>query len=246
LRPRVQILLVITILFIVYSIYTIKTEVKDEEPEEYIRKRLGMVELLKNMGIDDTSVLDAMKKVPRHLFVPNAQIEYAYNNHPLPIGEGQTISQPYIVAYMTQSLQLDGTEKVLEIGTGSGYQAAILGNICEEVYSIEIIDSLAESSKNTLNVLGYHNIKVKCSDGYFGWSEHAPFDAIIITCAANHIPPPLIQQLKDGGKLILPLGSTNYVQILTLIEKNEEEIKVQYLSSVRFVPMTGEAQKKIN
>jgi protein-L-isoaspartate(D-aspartate) O-methyltransferase len=144
---------------------------------------------------------------------------------------------------MTQSLRLDGSEKVLEIGTGSGYQAAVLGKICDEVYSIEIIDSLAENSKNTLNVLGYHNVIVKCSDGYFGWSEHAPFDAIIITCAANHIPPPLIKQLKDGGKLILPLGSTNYVQILTLIEKDGGEIKVQYLSSVRFVPMTGEALK---
>ena len=244
LRSRINVILLLGVIVLTYTFYNSQTEDKIKEPEEFTLARRGMVDLLKTMGINDIRVLDAMNKVPRHLFVPDSQIEFAYNNYPLPIGEGQTISQPYIVAYMTQSLNLKGSETVLEIGTGSGYQAAILGKICDKVYSIEIIENLTENSKNVLYDLGYHNVHVKSSDGYYGWSEFAPFDAIIITCAANHIPPPLIQQLKDGGKLILPLGSTNYIQILTLIEKDGEEIKVQYLSSVRFVPMTGKVQKE--
>ena len=160
LRSRVNVLLLLGVIILTYTFYINQTENKIKEPEEFTLARTRMVNLLKTMDITDIRVLEAMNKVPRHLFVPEDQIEFAYNNYPLPIGEGQTISQPYIVAYMTQSLKLEGSESVLEIGTGSGYQAAILGKICDEVYSIEIIENLAENSKNTLYDLGYHNIHV--------------------------------------------------------------------------------------
>jgi protein-L-isoaspartate(D-aspartate) O-methyltransferase len=168
-------------------------------------------------------------------------MDQAYADHPLPIAEGQTISQPYVVALMTESLDLDGSEKVLEIGTGSGYQAAVLAELCGEVYTIEVREGLAESAGELLEILEYDNVQVKCADGYFGWEEHAPFDAIIITCAVNHVPSYLIQQLKDGGRLILPLGSIQYYQTLTLIERQGEELLVTYITSVSFVPMIGEA-----
>jgi protein-L-isoaspartate(D-aspartate) O-methyltransferase len=210
--------------------------------DEFVEARAAMVERqLEARGISNEKVLEVMGRLPRHLFVGSSMRDQAYADHPLPIAEGQTISQPYIVALMTESLDLDGSEKVLEVGTGSGYQAAVLAELCGEVYTIEIRDGLAESAGELLESLEYDNVQVKCADGYFGWEEYAPFDAIIITCAVNHVPPYLIQQLKDGGRLILPLGSIQYYQTLTLIERQGEELLVTYITSVSFVPMIGEA-----
>jgi protein-L-isoaspartate(D-aspartate) O-methyltransferase len=215
------------------------------ENSSFMDARHRMVEEdLKGRDITDSKVLGAMGKVPRHRFVSKKNRPFAYNDHPLPIAEGQTISQPYVVALMTQSLGLKPGDKVLEIGTGSGYQASILAEITSEVYSIEIRKGLVERSKKVLVELGYENIKVKHGDGYFGWEEHAPFDAIIVTAAANHIPPPLIEQLRVGGRLIIPVGSTTYWQTLTFIEKEKDDLAVRHLGSVSFVPMTGEVQKR--
>ena len=199
---------------------------------------------LKGRDIADPQVLEILGRVPRHLFVEKSLQRQAYADHPLPIGEGQTISQPYIVALMTQILRIKPGEKVLEIGTGSGYQAAVLAELTDQVFSIEIREKLTQTASKTLKELGYNQVRLKSGDGYFGWEEFAPFDAIIVTCAANHIPPSLIKQLKEGGRLILPLGSTTYFQTLTLITKKGGQTDVQHLMGVAFVPMTGEAQKK--
>jgi protein-L-isoaspartate(D-aspartate) O-methyltransferase len=213
--------------------------------DEFRLKRQTMVEKdIKGRGIKDRKVIDAMSKIERHLFVKERLRYKAYNDHPLPIDEGQTISQPYVVALMTEALNLKSTDRVLEIGTGSGYQAAVLGEIVKEVYTIEIRKNLAGKSEKLLRKLDYKNIKVKHSDGYFGWEEHAPFDAIIVTAAANHIPAPLIKQLKEGGRFIIPLGSTVYFQTLTLATKRKGELDVVQMGGVRFVPMTGEAQER--
>jgi len=194
--------------------------------------------------VKDPLVLAAMRAVPRHEFVPADQLPNAYEDRPLPIGYGQTISQPYIVAIMTEALELKGnTSRALEIGTGSGYQAAVLAKICKEVYSIEIIKPLADRSASTLKRLGFTNIEIRNGDGYFGWEEEAPFDAIIVTCAASHIPSYLVEQLADGGKLILPLGSPYTWQTLTLVEKHGDKLNVRYLFPVAFVPMTGQIEK---
>ena len=192
-------------------------------------------------GVQDQRVLDAMRKIQRHLFVGESLKGRAYGDHPLPIDEGQTISQPYVVAWMTEALELKSTDRVLEIGTGSGYQAAVLAEIVREVYTMEIKERLVKRSAGLLNELGYENIKIKYADGYNGWEEYAPFDAIIITASANHIPPPLIRQLKEGGRLIIPLGSTLYYQTLTLATKRNNELDVVQMGGVAFVPMTGEA-----
>jgi len=194
--------------------------------------------------ITDPRVLEVMGNIPRHLFVDENLQHVAYDDNPLPIGEGQTISQPYVVALMTQSLGLKGNETVLEIGTGSGYQATVLAELVEEVYTIEIKPTLAKKAEERLDSMGYKNINVKNADGYLGWEEHAPYDAIMVTAAVNHIPPSLLDQLKDGGKLILPLGSTAYYQTLTLVEKQGNELYVTHITSVMFVPLTGEAEKK--
>lgn len=216
----------------------------DEEPA-YSRLREKMVrEQLMSRDITDERVLEAMSKVPRHLFVSPSYHRQAYGDYPLPIDEGQTISQPYIVALMTQHLKVEEDDKVLEIGTGSGYQAAVLAHLTNQVYSVEIREKLAEKASATLAKLGYDQVKVKWGDGYYGWEEHAPYDAIIVTCAANHIPPPLLKQLKQGGRLVIPLGSTLYFQTLTLITKTDGKPQVEHISGVRFVPMTGEAQKR--
>jgi len=199
---------------------------------------------IKGRGIKDRKVLEVMGKIPRHLFVDEGLRNRAYSDYPLPIGEGQTISQPYVVASMTEALKLKSSDRVLEIGTGSGYQTAVLAEIVKEVYTIEIRKSLADMAAKRLKNLGYKNVKVKYADGYFGWQEYAPFDAIIITAAANHIPPPLIKQLKEGGRLILPLGSTVYYQNLTLVTKKKGDLDVEQMGSVAFVPMIGEAEKK--
>jgi len=197
---------------------------------------------IKARGVKDPRVLSALLKVERHRFVPEEYASSAYSDQPLPIGEGQTISQPYIVALMTELLELKGDEKVLEIGTGSGYQAAVLAELAKEVYTIEIVEPLASSAKKRLLDLGYQNIKVKAGDGYLGWPEAAPFDAIIITCAPDHIPEPLIQQLKEGGRMVLPVGS--YSQELKKIVKRYGKIETSDVIPVVFVPMTGEGVKK--
>ena len=215
------------------------------EDDIYSRKRKEMVRRqLAARDITDRKVLEVMGKVPRHLFVSARYQRQAYEDRPLQIDEGQTISQPYIVALMTQHLKLKKGEKVLEVGTGSGYQAAVLAHLTDRVYSMEIRENLAKKVTKTLEKLNYDQVQVKWADGYFGWEEHAPFDAIIVTCAANHVPPPLLKQLKEGGRLIIPLGSTLYFQNLTLITKIKGKPKVRNISGVRFVPMVGEAQKR--
>jgi protein-L-isoaspartate(D-aspartate) O-methyltransferase len=193
-------------------------------------------------GISDERLLAAMRMVPRHELVPIEVRKYAYADHPLPIGEEQTISQPYIVAYMTEQLRLEGGERVLEIGTGSGYQAAVLAELCERVYSIEIVPQLAERAKKDLKRLGYDNIEIRQGDGYRGWPEEAPFDAIIVTAAPETVPKPLVEQLKVGGRMILPVGR-GYQQLM-LITRDQEGVSQSQLIPVRFVPMTGEALEK--
>jgi protein-L-isoaspartate(D-aspartate) O-methyltransferase len=213
--------------------------------EDFAVKRQKMIERdIKGRGVMDPKVLNAMSRIARERFVDKGLAERAYEDHPLPIGDGQTISQPYVVALMTEALKLKPADRVLEIGTGSGYQAAVLAEIVSKVYTIEIRKSLAERAEGLLRDLGYRNIKVKYGDGYFGWVEHAPYDAIIVTAAANHIPPPLIKQLKEGGMLIIPLGSTIYSQMLTIATKKKGELDVVQIGSVAFVPMVGEAEKK--
>jgi protein-L-isoaspartate(D-aspartate) O-methyltransferase len=187
------------------------------------------------------AVLGAIGRVERHEFVPQAQLRYAYENRPLPIGHGQTISQPYIVALMTELLEPDNDDVVLEVGTGSGYQAAVLAGLVEHVYSVEIIEALAESVHERLRRLGYDNVTTKLGDGYYGWEEHAPFDSIIVTAAASHVPPPLIEQLKPGGRMVIPVGGRFMTQLLLLLEKgNDGEIITRQIGAVRFVPLTGE------
>jgi len=217
----------------------------NQEDSIYARMREDMVKnQLAARDITNPEVLEIMGTVPRHLFVGPRYRGQAYADHPLPIDEGQTISQPYIVALMSQHLKLRPGEKVLEIGTGSGYQAAVLAHLTDKVYSIEIREKLAKTASETLKQLGYTQVKVKWDDGYSGWKEFAPFDAIIVTCAANHVPPPLLEQLEEGGRLIIPLGSTLYFQTLTLITKTKGKPNVKHILGVRFVPMIGEAQKK--
>lgn len=215
------------------------------DENHYRLQRQRMVEKqLQRRDIHDTRVLAVMGRVPRHLFVPQGLVSQAYADHPLPIGEGQTISQPYIVALMTQLAQVEPGEKVLEIGTGSGYQAAVLAELTDRVYTIEIRPNLARQARERLKTLGYRTVQVKQGDGYEGWPEEAPFDVIMITAAVNHIPPPLIHQLKEGGRLILPLGSTHFFQTLTLVAKDlNGKLNVHHLTTVSFVPMIGQAQK---
>ena len=214
-----------------------------EDP--YLQKRLAMVDKdLKGRGITDKKVLMVMTKVPRHLFVPEKLKDKAYGDYPLPIEEGQTISQPYVVALMTEALGLKANDRVLEVGTGSGYQAAVLSSLVKEVYTIEIKKTLADTASVRLRNLGYSNVKVRYADGYFGWQEYAPFDAIIITAFVNHIPQPLLKQLKEGGRLVVPLGNTIFYQTLTLLAKKKGEPEVIQMGGVAFVPMLGEIQKR--
>ena len=195
---------------------------------------------IEKRGIKEKSVLQALKNVPRHLFVSNDLQSLAYTDRPLPIGYGQTISQPYIVALMTELLNLKAGDKVLEIGTGSGYQAAVLSEITKEVYTVEIIEELGKSAKKRLKDLGYKSIRCKIGDGYYGWKEYAPFDRIMVTAAATHIPPSLIRQLKKGGKMCIPVGNPFLTQNLILIEKDKEgNLKTRNILPVRFVPLTG-------
>jgi len=196
-------------------------------------------EQIEARGVTDEQVLAAMRKVPRHEFVPERWVDSAYDDGPLPIGYDQTISQPYIVALMTELLQLTPQSKVLEVGTGSGYQAAVLAEIAREVYSIEIIEPLAASAAERLKRLGYNKVQVKLGDGYLGWLEHAPFDAIIVTAGAAHVPPPLIEQLKPGGRMVIPIGEVPGQQSLLLVEKSATgKVTQQRVAPVAFVPLT--------
>jgi protein-L-isoaspartate(D-aspartate) O-methyltransferase len=204
--------------------------------------RLHMVERqIEGRGVRDRNVLNAMRKVPRHEFVPDIQKRLAYADTPLPIGENQTISQPYIVAFMTESLGLQGTDRVLEIGTGSGYQAAVLAEIVDTVYTIEIVEPLGRRAEKLLKQLGYSNIEVRIGDGYAGWPEQAPFDAVIVTAAPDHIPQPLIDQLKPGGRLVIPVGDRE--QTLTRVTITDTGVVRENLLPVIFVPMTGRARE---
>jgi len=209
--------------------------------KEHREKRMKMVENdIAGRGIRDPATLQAMRTVQRENFVPDGLHRAAYFDRPLPIGYGQTISQPYIVAFMTESLQLKPTDRVLEIGTGSGYQAAVLAEIVEEVYTIEIVEPLARSARELFKKLNCKKIHATLGDGYAGWPDKAPYDAIIVTAAASHIPPPLVEQLKPGGRMIIPVGSVMLVQHLLLIEKAEDGTVTQRsLLPVRFVPLTG-------
>jgi len=211
---------------------------------EFDRERSQMVNSqIRARGITDKRVLQAMTKVPRHLFVPEPYTESAYEDMPLPIGLDQTISQPYIVAFMTEALMLKAIDRVLEIGTGSGYQAAILAEICDSVYTIDIFKQLADRARQTLDKLGYKNIIVKHGDGYRGWPEHAPFDAIIVTCAPSKIPEPLQNQLAEGGRMIIPVDEF-YGQSLVLLKKKNGKIREEKVLPVRFVPMINENGKE--
>jgi len=218
----------------------------DSNPKgDFKAMREKMVETqIKARGVKDPRVLSALLKVERHRFVPEKYLDSAYSDQPLPIGEGQTISQPYIVALMTELLELNGNEKVLEIGTGSGYQAAVLAELAKEVYTVEIIEPLAATASERLSELGYQNVKVKAGDGYLGWPEAAPFDAIMVTAAPDHVPKPLVEQLKEGGRIVLPVGT--YTQELKKIVKRSGKLETIDVIPVLFVPMTGDGvrQKK--
>ena len=193
---------------------------------------------IEKRGIKHKATREAMRKVPRHLFVDNRQEPYAYEDRPLPIGYGQTISQPYIVAYMTEFLEPEPHHRALEVGAGSGYQSAVLAEIVDQVYCLEIVPQLAKAAKARLQSLGYKNVECREGDGYFGWEDAAPFDLIIVTAAAEHIPPPLIDQLKVGGRMIIPVGTNWGIQHLVLITKSAKKVKTRRLIPVRFVPFT--------
>ncbi len=210
-----------------------------EQRFQQLRERM-VREQLENRDIRDVQILSIMRKVPRHRFVPSSLADSAYDDTPLPLILGQTISQPYIVGYMTQALGCRSGDRILEIGTGSGYQAAILAELVAEVYTIEILPELAAGAKSTLDSLGYRNITIRIGDGYLGWPEAAPFDRIIVTAAPDRIPQPLIDQLKPGGAMVIPVGSAN--QELVLLQKGEHGISRRTLIPVRFVPITGRAQ----
>jgi len=213
------------------------------QAQDFDRQRAAMVtEQIQKRGIKDARVLEAIRKVKRHLFVPSGYRLLAYADSPLPIGMGQTISQPYIVALMTELLNLKGDEKVLEIGTGSGYQAAILAELTKEVYTIEILEPLARQAEKLLAELGYRNIYVKTGDGFLGWPEQSPFDAIIVTCAPEEIPAPLIEQLAEGGRLFIPVGA--HWQNLKLVQKREGDLITKDIIPVRFVPMLKGGENK--
>lgn len=209
-----------------------------QDARDFARLRERMVtQQIVARGVEDPGVIEAMRKVPRHLFVPESNRAFSYRDHPLPIGQGQTISQPYIVAYMTEALELKADDMVLEIGTGSGYQAAILAELVKEVYTIEIIERLGKRAQKTLEKLGYRNIHVKLGDGYKGWPEKAPFDAVIVTCAPEQVPQALVEQLREGGRIIIPVGRAGAVQKLVRGIKKNGRVEAKQVMHVRFVPM---------
>lgn len=236
--------IILKVILVICAIYLCFNYCLFAETDKFSFFRKEMVaNQIKKRGIKDKEVLSAMLKIERHLFVPEYIRSHAYKDTALPIGEGQTISQPYIVALMTETLNLKDTDKVLEVGTGSGYQAAILAEIAKEIYTIEIVPALAKRSEELLKKLGYENIHVKCGDGYLGWPEESPFDAIIITCAVDKIPEPLIAQLAEGGRMVVPLGGMGY-QELSLIQKKNNKIEKSFITGCIFVPMTGKHTTK--
>ncbi len=209
-----------------------------QERDPYRERRAAMADLIYAYGVRDSATQRAMRAVPRHEFVPREHLQRAYGDHPLPIGHGQTISQPYVVAYMTDVLQLTPGMKVLEVGTGSGYQAAVLAEVGVEVYTIEIFGALAASARERLERLGYEAVTVRHGDGHFGWPEEAPFDAVIVTAAPTYIPPALVEQLVPGGRMVIPVGSIYGAQNLILVEKHADgDVTTRSLMPVRFVPM---------
>ncbi len=233
-RWYVKFLLILSILqVVVLNAQTDYKELRSDMVEYQIRRR----------GISDTSVLSAMETVERHRFVPADIAGLAYNDSPLSIGYGQTISQPYIVAFMTEILHPEPGDRILEVGTGSGYQAAVLAQICDSVFTIEVVPQLGRRAESTLQELGYTNIRVRVGDGYQGWPDAAPFDAIIVTCAPTHIPQPLQDQLREGGRMIIPVGE-RYVQELVLLTKKEGKIRKHSVLPVLFVPMVDEEGEK--
>jgi len=209
--------------------------------DPYVQRRERMVrEQIEERGVRNPAVLKVMRAVPRHLFVPDRLRDQAYEDYPLPLKKGQTISQPYIVALMTDLLRVEPGDRVFELGTGSGYQAAILAKLAQEVYTVEIVAPLGKQAADRLALLGYTNVDVKVADGYYGWPEHAPFDGIIVTAAASHIPPPLVRQLKPGGRMVIPVGTSFLTQHLLLIEKAKDgTVTTRQVLPVRFVPLTG-------
>jgi protein-L-isoaspartate(D-aspartate) O-methyltransferase len=229
--------------FVIAALVTTACGQKPSTSSDFVAQRQQMVQRqLVTRGIKDQRVLAAMAKVPREEFVAPESRVASYEDGPLPIGYGQTISQPYIVAFMTERLRPKPSDRVLEVGTGSGYQAAILAELVSEVYSIEIVEPLAKNAEATLQRLGYKNVHLKIGDGYKGWPETAPFDAIIVTCAPDRVPQPLVDQLKDGGRMVIPVGD-RFAQQLYLLEKKDGQLKQSATLPVRFVPMTSEGQK---
>jgi len=228
---------VVKFLMILPVLLIINLLLQQTDRYEALRKRMVSTQIA-DRGIRNPLVLESMEKVPRHLFVPEEYRDEAYNDYPLPIGYGQTISQPFIVAYMTEVLKPEGSMKALEIGTGSGYQAAVLAEIVEKVYTVEIVRELAKESAVRLRELGYDNVICRHGDGYKGWTEHAPFDLIVVTAAAESIPQPLIDQLAENGRLVIPVGKPTAVQELILLEKRKGRIYRRRLTFVRFVPFT--------
>jgi protein-L-isoaspartate(D-aspartate) O-methyltransferase len=230
-------------LFISFLIFFSAQAAHALDQSDYAAQRAALVRTLKQQGIRDKKVLEVMNKVPREKFIPFTHRLFAYGNFPLAIGHGQTISQPYIVAYMTEALELRPNDSVLEIGTGSGYQAAVLAEIVYKVYSIEIVEPLGKKADKLLKALGYKNISVRIGDGYQGWPKEAPFDAIIVTAAPPEIPQKLVEQLKEGGRMIVPVGE-DFQQLELLLKKKGGEIEKKKLLPVRFVPMTGNPKGK--
>lgn len=238
-------LLLVVVLFSLnscaYSSLSEQIAVEQKAAQDFEQQRRNLIDQLRSQGINSKTVLDAMLKVPRHEFVPSSQRHMAYQNRPLPIGHDQTISQPFIVGYMTEAASVAPGEKVLEIGTGSGYQAAVLAELAREVYTIEIIPELAEGARSVLRELGYKNVQVKTGNGYEGWPEHAPFDAIVVTAAPDEVPQALVNQLALGGKMVIPVGTT--FQEMVIITRNESGVVERRTIAVRFVPMTGKPKQ---
>jgi len=233
------------ILWLTVFLLTLDLSGQEVQKDEYEGSRENMVlAQIKARGVTNSATLNAMRSVPRHLFVPEGLKKYAYNDGPLPIGYGQTISQPYIVAFMTERIRPKKDFRVLEIGTGSGYQAAVLAQIVDSVYTIEIVRELFASAKKRLKAAGYDNVLVKYADGYHGWPEKGPFDAIIVTAAAEFVPPPLIEQLKEGGRMIIPVGNPFSTQQLLEVVKENGKSRTKNLMFVRFVPFTRSESEK--
>jgi protein-L-isoaspartate(D-aspartate) O-methyltransferase len=226
------------IIFLSALVFLQCSPIRSEDDADFSELRSRMVKTqIVARGVKDPRVLDAMRQVPRHRFVPEGSRAFAYQDYPLPIGAGQTISQPYIVAFMTESLALTPQDRVLEIGTGSGYQAAILAEIVKDVYTMEIIEQLGKKAEETLQELHYRNIHIRIGDGYKGWPEEAPFDAVIVTCSPENIPRPLQDQLKEGGRLIIPVGRPGGIQHLVRGVKKNGRLETERVMAVRFVPM---------